>query len=152
MKWRAALGLGLSLFGCTKTPAFPVHWELGPTASLRGADVAVRELSPRTRRTEVVTTPEATWTLIIDSAEVEAGTERGPAPVRVELTPTTVSAGLRLTLIRVGALEVAGTPPAFSHRIELATVDAKGDETTRLQISAAATGAPTVSPLRPFGK
>lgn len=152
MKWRAALGLGLSLFGCPKPPSFPVHWELGPTASLRGTAVSARELSPRTRRTEVVTTREVTYTLIIDSAEVEAGTERGPAPVRVELTPTTVSPGLRVNLVRLGDLEVAGTPAAFFQRIELATLDAKADETTRVQIAAAATGVPTISPLRPFGK
>jgi len=151
MKWRAAVGLGLSLVGCTRAPAFPVRWELGPRVSLRGTDLAARERSPRTRRTEVVTTREATYTLIIDSADVEVGTERGPAPVRVELSSTTVSPGLRLQLIRLGDLEVAGTPSTFFQRIELATVDAKGNETTRLQIATSATGAPTVSPLRPFG-
>lgn len=65
--------------------------------------------------------------------------------MRVELTPTTVSPGLRVNVIRIGELEVAGTPPTFFQRIELATVDTKGDETTRLQIAAAATCAPTVS-------
>jgi hypothetical protein len=150
--WGRALGLCLGLLGCTRAPAFPVTWELGSHASARGAEVAARERSPRTRRTEVVTTAEATYSFVIDSAEVEVGGDRGLAPVRVELSPTSVSAGLRVTVVKVGELEVSGSPPKFFQRIELATVDAKGDETTRLQLATTATGPPSVSPLRPFGK
>jgi hypothetical protein len=151
-RWRHALGLGLSLLGCSRGPAFPVTWELGAHASVRGADVAARERSARSRRTEVVKTPEATLTFVIDSAEVEVGSDRGQAPVRVELSPTGVATGLRLTIVRVGPLEVSGSPPQFFQRVELATVDAKGDETARFQLATTASGPPSVAPLRPFGK
>lgn len=145
---RSALSLILGLLGCGRAPAFPVTWELGAHASVRGVKVAARELGPRTRRTEVVKTPEVSLTLAIESAEVEAGGARGLAPVRVELSPTSVAPGLRLVVVRVGGLEA----PELFQRFELATVDASGGETMRMQLASTAAGPPSVAPLRPFGK
>lgn len=149
--WRFLLGFSLTLLGCSRTPPFPTRWDFAGLANTGANRVAARELTPRTRRTETVKMQEATLEVVIESAEVEAGGMRGPAPVGLVLTPTVVTPGLRLRLYAVGDLELSGPPPDFFERIELATIDAKGDEKERVLVVTRATGTPGIASLRTFG-
>ena len=131
--------IGLGLLGCAKAPSappFPLTWEAK----------GVHELTARVRRVEHLAHHTANYELVIDTAEIEVGGTRAPAPVRVQLTPSGVKAGLTLQPLIVGGLE------NFGQSIDLAAVDATGNESARLRVYTEATGTPRVMDLRPFGR
>jgi predicted oxidoreductase len=138
MGLRRWLGIGLGLLGCSKSsvPAFPLTWEAH----------GVHELSARVRRVEHVAHRTADFELVIDSAEIDVSGTRAPAPVRIALTPASVKPGLTMRTLIVGEFD------GFAQSIDLAAIDASGNENARLRIVSSASGAPQVLELRPFGK